>query len=111
MLAALDELIAQEGMYLRGGYFDLAMETRERAEPLVQQLVAMAEMSGVTDYIPQVMALVERSDQHSAFIDGKLQELGAEIRRIDQAHHTAQQVVPYARSTGQPAPSRFLATG
>jgi hypothetical protein len=112
LLLALDELIAQEGMYLRAGYFDLAVETRERAEPLVQELVAMADMPGVSDYRPQVKALLENSDRHAAFIQEKLKELGAEIRRTDQALHLAHQMVPaYVRSAGAAVAPRLLATG
>ncbi len=111
LLVALDELVAQEGMYLRAGYFDLAVETRERAEPLVQELVAMADLAGVSDYQPRVRALLECSDRHAAFIQEKLTELGTEIRRTDQALHLAHHMVPaYARSDTAVVP-RLLATG
>jgi len=111
LLTALEDLIEQEGMYLRGGYYDLAAETRDRASPLVQQICATARLPDVGDYRPRIDALLTRSAGHAAFLADKLKELGAEIRRTDQARFRAMQMVPaYARSAGAAAP-RFQAAG
>ena len=101
LLTALDEMTEQEGMYLRGGYYDLAVEIRQRAEPLVRQLAGMAGLPGVGDLRRQVAAVLAHSERHAAFLREKLEELGAEIRRIDQARHRVAQVAPaYTRSPG-----------
>jgi hypothetical protein len=111
LLAALTELIDQEGMYLRGGYFDLAAETRQRADPLVRQLAKMADVPGVGAYRPQVDAVLKRSARHATFLQEKLEELGAEIRRIDQARHRAAQVAPAYAHTRDVVTPRFQAAG
>ena len=111
LLAALDELTEQEGMYLRGGYYDLAVETRQRAEPLVRQLTGMAGLPGMGGLRPQLTVVLEHSERHAAFLRGKLEELGAEIRRIDQARHRVAQIAPaYSHSPVVVAP-HFQAAG
>ncbi len=110
LLRALEELVAQEGMYLRGGYYDIAAETRQRAEPLVQQLVALADLPGVRELAPQVAGLQERSAQHAAFLQEKLVALGAEIRRADQARYQTAQLAPAYAHAADAVP-RFQAAG
>ncbi len=111
LLTALDELTEQEGMYLRGGYYDLAVETRQRAEPLVRRLTGMAGLPALGELRSQVAAVLEHSERHAAFLREKLEELGAEIRRIDQARHRVAQVAPaYSRSPGAGTP-HFQAAG
>lgn len=111
LLIALNELIDQEGMYLHGGSFDLAAEIRERAEPIVAKLVELSGLPGVRDFSPQVNAVVQRNARHSILLQEKMDELGAEIRRTDQARHRAAQLAPaYARAPGSVIP-RFLAAG
>lgn len=94
LLRALDELVGREGMFLRGGYYDLAAETRGRAAPLVQQLAGLAGQPGVEDSQPRVAALQARSADHAACISKKITELAAELRLIDQARHRVAQVAP-----------------
>lgn len=111
LLTALDELTEQEGMYLRGGFYDLAVETRQRAEPLVRLIASSASLPDIGELRPQVAAVLAHSEQHAAFLRGKLEELGAEIRRIDQARHRIAQVAPaYSHSPGVETP-RFQAAG
>ena len=111
LLDALDELIEQEGMYLRGGYYDLAVEIRVRAEPLIRQLVSIAGEPGVSDFRPQVAAVIERSDQHDAFLQRKLEDLRAEMKRTEHARRRSAQIAPaYAHSSTTATP-RFQAAG
>jgi hypothetical protein len=111
LLIALNELMDQEGMHLREGSFELVAEVRKRAGPLVRHLVTMSGLPGVSDFRPQVTALVERSAHHAALLQEKMEEFRAEIRRTNQARHRAVQLVPaYARPAGT-APKRFLAAG
>ena len=49
LLIALDDLVEREATFLRGGYYDLAAETRERAEPLAQQLYPAGRPAGPRD--------------------------------------------------------------
>ena len=111
LLVALNELIDQEGMYLRGGSYDLAADIRERTAPIVRQLVELSGLPGVSDFRVQVAAVVERSARHSALLQERMVELGAEIRRTDQARQRAAQLAPaYVRSPDVIVP-RFLAAG
>ena len=111
LVAALNDLIRQEGDYLSAGSFDAAAEIRERADPIVRQLVELSDAPGVKNFTPQVNALVERSALHSTLLQEKMDELGAEIRRTDQARHRVAQLAPsYVRSPGSVVP-QFLAAG
>ena len=111
LLVAFSELIEQEGMYLRGGSFDLVAKIRERTGPIVRQLVELSSLPGVGNFRGQVAALLERSAQHSALLEEKMEEAVAEIRRTDRARHRAAQLAPaYVRSPDVVAP-RFSAAG
>jgi hypothetical protein len=111
LLVALNELVEQEGMYLRGGSFGLVAGIRQRTDPIVRQLVELSSLPGVSDLRGQVAAVVERSARHSVMLQEKMEGVGAEIRRTDQARHRAAQLVPaYVRPPSAVVP-RFLAAG
>ena len=111
LLGALSDLIGLEESYLRAGAYEMMAELRERSAPVVQQLVELAQQPGVNQFEPRVAALVRRSALHSVILDEKMQELGAEIRRTDQARRRAAQLAPaYVRSPGSVVP-KFLAAG
>lgn len=111
LFTALDELVAREGRYLRGGFYELALENRQRASPLVQRLVTLAGAPGLADFRPRVAAVLERSDCHAEYLQGKLTEVVAEIRRTDRARHRTAQIAPlYADAPRRTAP-RFQAAG
>ena len=111
LLAALSDLVDQEDMYLHGGYYDLAVEIRQRSAPLVQQLVEVAGETGVARLGPQVTALVQRSDRHAAFLQEKLQEMGQEIRRTDRARQRTASIAPVYKQAGTEVANRFRAAG
>src|SRR4051812_15910598 len=94
LLVALDELVAQEGNYLRAGSFKLAAEVRGRTEPVVSRLVELSQSPGVSQLQGKVAAIVERSRQHGAMFEEKIIEFRGEIRRIDQARHRTNQLAP-----------------
>ncbi len=111
LLTVLEELIEQEGRFLRGGHYDLAVETRARAAPFVQRLCATADLPDVAALRPRIDVLIELSGRHAALLQDQLAEIAEEIRRTDQARQRAGQVVPaYARAARRAAP-RFLAAG
>ncbi len=111
LLIALNELIEQEGVHLRADHFDLVGDIRQRTDPIVRQLVALAGLPGVAEFRLQVIAVVERSSHHARLLQARMEELGAEIRRTDQARHRAAQLAPiYVRSPGAAVP-QFLAAG
>ena len=111
LLIALNELIEQEGLHLRAASYDQVLEIRHRTEPVVRQLVELSGQPGVNQLRVQVNELVERSAAHSRFLQERMDEVGAEIRRTDQARHRAAQLAPaYVRPPGVIVP-RFLAAG
>lgn len=111
LFTALEELVGQEGMYLRGGHYDLAVESRQRAEPLVQQLTRLADEPGLTNFRPRIDFVLKLSAGHAAFLQEKLVEFAGEIRRIDQARHRTTQVAPAYAGSPRLNPPRFQATG
>lgn len=111
LVHALEQLVEQEGMYLRGGYYDLAVEIRGRTAPVVEQLVRLGAEPGVGDLRARIEAVVNRSAGHATFLQEKMTELTAEIRQIQQARQRSTQVRPaYGRARTIALP-RFQATG
>lgn len=111
LLSALDELVDQEGMYLRGGYYDLAVETRDRADPLVRRLVQLDGPPELMVLRPQLEAVLAKSTVHATLLQQKMSELRAEIQRTEQARHRNAQMRPaYGRNPALAAP-RFQAAG
>lgn len=111
LLTSLEQMTDQEGMYLRGGFYDLAVAVRQRADPLVRLLVELAgrpEVSGLRD---RAIALVSQSDGHAVFLQSKMQELGQEIRRTDQARFRTAQLAPAYTQATEIAAARFEAAG
>jgi len=111
LLSALSDLVDQEDMYLRGGYYDLAVDIRQRSAPLVQQLAESVGEAGVAQLGPQVMALVQRSERHAAFLQEKIREMGHEIRRTDRARQQTAIIAPAYKQAGTEAAGRFRAAG
>lgn len=111
LLIALDELVAQEGNYLRAGSFVLAAGVRARTEPVVSRLVELSQSPGVPELRGKVAAIVERSSRHAAILEEKIAEFRAEIRRIDQARHRTNQLAPAYVRPPTANPQRFVAAG
>lgn len=111
LLVALDELVTQEGNYLRAGSFELAAEMRNRTEPVVARLVELAHLPGVAELRSKVISIVERSARHSAIIEEKLAEFRTEIRRTDQARHRTNQLAPAYVRPPAAQNQRFVAAG
>jgi hypothetical protein len=111
LLTALEELVTQEEMYFRGGYYDLIATGRQRSGPLVADLVGLANQPGVQALRPRVEALQGRMVRHDTLLQAKLDELQGEIQRVAQARRRAARLAPaYARPAGRFSP-RFAATG
>lgn len=94
LLVALHELVEREGVFLRGGYYDLAVETRERTAPLIRQLAGLAGQPGLEAQQSRVAALQARCAEHENFIRAKIAELNEELQRVERARHRAAQVAP-----------------
>jgi hypothetical protein len=111
LLGALNELVTEEGMYLRAGSFELAAEIRQRTEPIVNRLVELSTSPGVSAFRDQVAAVVERSARHAGFLQEKMEEFRAEIRRTDQARHRTAQLAPAYVRAPVVTTRRFQAAG
>jgi hypothetical protein len=111
MLQALEELIEQEGMYLRGGYYDLAVQVRDRAAPLVQRLIQLDGQTEVATLRPRVDVLLAKSTVHATFLSQKMSELKAEIDHIERVRHRNARMRPAYGRVPSLVPSGFQATG
>jgi len=111
LLTAVELLLEQEGMYRRSGLADLMLATRQRAEPLVQQLALLAGAYGVTGLDDRVRLLLERNDEHARWLQIKMAELGAEIQRLEGARQRAAQLMPAYAGLNSRLESRFQAAG
>ncbi len=111
LLVALDELVAREGVYLRAGSFELAAKVRESAGPVVGRLVELSHFPEVAAMRARVMAIVERSRQHSLILEEKMTEFRAEMRRTDQARQRTSQLAPAYVRPPAAKNQRFVAAG
>jgi hypothetical protein len=110
LVAALDELIAQEGTCLRSGCYELAIETRQRAAPIVQRLVSLADQPGMKNFRTQLAGVFAQSAKHGDFLQEKMTDLTAEISRLDRARRRTDQVLPAYAGIPETTP-RFQAAG
>lgn len=94
LLAALEDLTAQESVLLRTLDFVDAVALQERAAPLVDQLSALAIHPDVAKLKPKVTSLVDRRQQSRHFLDAQLGRLQSELRRIDEARTRLSRVAP-----------------
>ena len=94
LLAALEDLTAQESVLLRTLDFVDAVAVQERAAPLVDQLTALAIHPEVISLRAKVAKLVERRLQSRHFLDTELGRLQSELRRIDEARTRLSRVAP-----------------
>ena len=94
LLAALEDLAAQEAVLLRTLDFVDAVAVQERAAPLVDQLAALALHPEVASLRTKVKALVDRRQQSRHFLDAQLSRLQSELRRIDEARSRLSRVAP-----------------
>jgi hypothetical protein len=94
LLAALEELTAQESVLLRTLDFADAVAVQERAGPLVDQLSALAIHPEVSSLRDKVLRLVERRQQSRLLLDAQLGRLQSELRRLDEARTCLTRVAP-----------------
>lgn len=94
LLIALEELVSQETMLIRTMDFVEAVQIRERAAPLVDELCMLAADREVRVLAPMVEALLERSQQNFHFLDGQLLQLQGELNRVQEARGRLRHVAP-----------------
>jgi hypothetical protein len=111
LLTALELLLTQEGRYRQAGLDELMLATRQRAEPLVQQLAMLAGACGVTGLDERVRAILERNDEHARCLQVKMAELGAEIQRLEGARQRVAQLLPAYAGVNARLWPRFEAAG
>lgn len=104
LLAALEELIAEETTLIRTMDFVEAVEARERAAPLVDGLCALADDPSVLTLRPRLDALLERSGQNYHFLSNQLERLQAELTRVNEACGRMRRVAPVYKTVRSAAP-------
>jgi hypothetical protein len=109
LLAALEDLVAQESTLLHAHEFIGAVEIQGRAAPLVEKLAALAADPEVIALQPRVAALIERRNINGQFLDTQLNRLQDELRRVDEARSRLAKLLP-AYATAPRAPSPRLNT-
>lgn len=104
LLAALEELIAEEATLVRTMDFVEAVEVRERAEPLVEKLCALANEPAVAGLRPRLDALLERSGQNYHFLSTQLERLRTELARVNEASGRMRRLAPVYGTTRTASP-------
>jgi hypothetical protein len=94
LLAALEELAAQEAILFRTLEFTEAVAVQERATPLVRRLGELAEEPGIGELRPRVTALLARREQSFHFLQTQIERLHLEARRIEEARARLTRMAP-----------------
>ena len=94
LLAALEEMAAEEAANLRNLDLVEAVQVIERAAPLVARLVELADEPEVDRLRPRIEVLLRQRRQSAALIDAHLARLQAEMRRVDEARARLTKVAP-----------------
>lgn len=94
LLTALEELVMEETTLIRTMDFVEAVEVRERSNPLVERLCALAIDHEVSAMWPRVSALLARWSQNHHFLDAQLARLQGELNRVTEARRRLRRVVP-----------------
>lgn len=107
LLAALEDLAAQESSLLRTLEFVNAVAIQERAAPLVLKLGELGRFPEVAVLQPRVAALLARRTQNRHYIDAELARLQAELRRVDEARVRLAGLAPAYSASASPIQSRL----
>jgi hypothetical protein len=103
LLTALEELVMEETTLIRTMDFIEAVAVRERSNPLVEKLCALAIDHEVAAMLPRVSALLTRWSQNHHFLDTQLVRLQGELNRVTEARRRLRSVVPaYVGATAAP---------
>ena len=102
LLAALEDLVAQEAMLVRTMDFVDAVAIRERAAPVVERLCELAaDWSGDESQSPAGIAvrqrlseLLDRAGQNYHFLETQLARLQTELDRVSEARGRLRRVAP-----------------
>lgn len=113
LLAALEELVMQETVFIRTMDFIEAVTVRERAAPLVEKLCSLADelsAGSPAKSDPLLVALylrldgvITRSMQNHHFLDQQLARLQVELDRVNEARGRLNHVAPVYKA-GRTAP-------
>jgi hypothetical protein len=102
LLVALEQLAGEESANLRNLDLVEAVQAIERAAPLVERLVELADDPTVQALRPQIEILLRQRQQSAGLIDAHLARLQSEMRRVDEARARLTKVVPaYGSSLGR----------
>ena len=107
LLAALEELAAQETILIRTMEFIEAAAVQERAAPLVERLCALAADPATAPLQPRVAALLERRGQNHHFLDAQLARLQEELGRVTEARGRLRRVAPAYKAAPHAAEPRL----
>lgn len=107
LLAALEELSAEETVLIRTMDFVEATAVRERAAPLVERLCTLAAEPSVQGLRARVTTVLERSEQNFHFLNAQLTRLNEELARVTEARHRLRRVAPIYRISTRPVESRL----
>jgi hypothetical protein len=94
LLAALEELWAQEATLLQAREFTGACAVLERAAPLVQQVCRLAAEPGMASLRPEVAALLTRREKNRLILEEQIAQMRRQMRQIEEARHRLARVAP-----------------
>ena len=112
LLQALEDLVSQETVLLRAGFYREAIAVQVRAMPRVARLRDIGgEMTAAATAVigPRISALLERRRESAAYLISQRTSLVAERQRVREARQRLQIIAPYGQASARPARKRLNA--
>lgn len=110
LLAALEDLVAEEASLLADEQVAAMVVLQERMAPLVDRLVALATTADATVQT-RVRALVARRGYVGAELAARIAHLRDELDRMAEARHTVNRIAPVYGGIPEATPRQFSAIG
>lgn len=103
LLAALEELVAEETILLRAGDFAEAAQIRARTSAIVEKLCALANAPQVDTLRPRLVTLLQHSQENADLLERELGNARLELEKCGHAQGRLRNVVPaYQAAYGRP---------
>jgi hypothetical protein len=110
LVAALEDLVAQEAATLEARDFATVVHLQERAAPLVEHLATHSAEVVDVSLRERIRMLLERRQQSGEWLAAQIEQTKEALRLNDERRHRVTQIAPaYGRS--RYAPQRFSAVG
>jgi hypothetical protein len=94
LLAALEDLAAQESFQLAGEDYNAVRRTQARAEPLIAELVRFGGSAVTSDIRPRLEALLARRQRNQDHLNAQVANVRDALVRTEASRRRIDQIAP-----------------